>query len=47
MGLDDLSEQMDSMKQFLNNRIDSRTDFLQMSLDNFRKQANDLKAAYD
>ncbi len=47
LDLVDLSEQMDSMKSFLNSKIEARTQFLQTSLDNFRSQANSLKAAYD
>lgn len=47
LNLDDLSEEMDSIKSFLTDKIDDRTSYLQQSLANFRNQAEQLKTAYD
>ena len=47
LGLDDLSEEMDSIKSFLNEKINDRTAYLQQTLANFRAQAEQLKTTYD
>lgn len=47
LNLENLDEEMNSIKEFLNQKITDRNTYLQTALGNFRTQASALKAAYD
>ena len=43
----DLEKELQSIKDFIDQKISLRTQFLQSALDNFRNQATQLKSSYD